>query len=254
MARDCLDASELDNAAKLLGTAINRLLALGAKADLSDKDGANQQAPANELNSERQCLLGGAYKRMALIQLQAGKKWPSIQHTLLQAHAAYASGEGQWDGPSFSPYAQINRLQLAVLLNLTEAGLNERVDACRRTAQQRYASSFGFWDGVMSADAEVARQLAFTDFQDQAAVAACLTQLLTDYQAALAQLNRQAREFDSLLDQLRILARLFNARAGGKGQADMLNQLAHNLAEENGNSQAPTTVTVSTRTRRPRKS
>ncbi len=205
------DASRRAEAQELVGTAIRRL--------------ENLLAIAGRSNAERQSLLGSALKRKAVLLLGQGASWITLQKSLAAARDAYQAGEGHPDGAGFNPYALINRLQLDALLGTRDAGREALVGRCQDAARKRFRQSYDFWDGVMAADAALVPMLVPGARIEE------LAGMEGVYRDAVKQISASARQFDSVVAQLCILARFIQARGGaGDGErAQALAELAQKL-------------------------
>jgi hypothetical protein len=175
--------------------------------------------PAARPNTERWSLLGSAYKRRAEILALDGRDWQAVAPELAKARDAYQAGEGDPAVPGFNPYATLNRLQLDALLGAPAAPRQGLIDQCQAAARRRFEASFDFWDGVMPADAEVARCLL------DHSLAGKVKALQAMYEGAVAKLSPSARQFDSVVRQLALLA-TFAERAGHPADAAALGELA----------------------------
>lgn len=182
------------------------------------------------INSERHGLLGSAFKRRAFILHLQAMPWSDIRPIVEEARKAYQGGEGPMDGPDFTPYALLNRLQLDVILGQAPEDLDDQLDLVQHTAQQQFAKHFRFWEGITAADAELTRTLhGSTALDDPADIQACALRLERCYRDAVAQLHPQPREFESVVDQLRILAGLLAAQGDTRHLDAMLRLLADRL-------------------------
>ncbi len=181
-------------------------------------------------NSERHGLQGSAYKRKAFIFHLQGKQWEDIRPCVEEARKAYLGGERPVDGPDFKPYSLLNRLQLDVILGQAPADLNDQLDLIQQTTQQQFAKHFEFWDGVASADAELTRVLHDSPALDTpSSVQNCAQRLERCYRDAVAQLQPQPRQFESVVDQLRILAELLTAQGDTRHLDEVLRLLTARL-------------------------
>jgi CHAT domain-containing protein/pimeloyl-ACP methyl ester carboxylesterase len=193
----------LDAALKLADSAIARLW------DLVNMTGATETAPA-QANTERQSLLGSAWKRKAALMLAGGQGWQAVQPILKAARDAYANGEGSSEAAGFNPYGMINRLQLDALLGDKAPALASLVALCQAAARRRFVQDYEFFDGVMSVDAELVPWL-YAD-----AAVAGLEGMAARYQDAVKDLSATAREFNSVVAQLCLLATFVHARGAAR--------------------------------------
>lgn len=209
------DENTRQAAVELLDAAITRLREL---IRIASPD-PSAPPPAEQANGERQALLGSALKRQAALRIAGGAPWAEARTLLAQAADAYRAGQGRADASGFNPYAMINRLQLDALLGQREAGLAALIENCQSAARRRFAQGYDFFDGVMAVDAELAALLAVdADLEP-------LQGLASRYQDAVVPLSTSARQFDSVLAQLSLMARFVEAR-GGAGDAARAQALA----------------------------
>jgi hypothetical protein len=194
-------------------------------------DSTAAQPFALQPNSERQALLGSALKRKAALMLLAdGKDWAAVTPILAAARDAYRAGEGCPDAAGFDPYATINRLQLDALLEVREPALDALVAQCQAAARRRFADGYQFFDGVMAADAELVQLLL------PGAEVAALGSMAQRYPDAVRELSSSARQFNSVVAQLCLLATFVQARgskddpARAQALADLVQQLDPNAA------------------------
>lgn len=215
------DASRREDALKLLESAIKRL------EDLIAIAGSGQPA-SGQPNTERQSLLGSARKRLAILMLADERDW---RPALKGARDAYLAGEGSPDAAGFNPYAMINRLQLDGVLGEQNVIMEVLVRRCQEAARKRFQESYDFWDGIMAADAALAPWLA------PGAAIEGLRGMEALYQDAVRQLSARARQFNSVVTQLCILARFIQVR-GGEGDVERVQALA-DLAHKLDPGEAP---------------
>jgi CHAT domain-containing protein/pimeloyl-ACP methyl ester carboxylesterase len=192
---------------------------------------------AHRPNTERWSLLGSAHKSMAVVLREAGEGWDKIRLELKNARKAYANGEGDPSAPDFNPYAMINRLHLDALLDMAPQDFATSVEQCQAAARRRFGKSFNFWDGVMTADAELAGWLACGKYSDDE-VASAAAILAGAYWSEVKILGPEPRQFESVVRQIDFLADLFAERlkskgalAGDSARVEVLRELIRRLKE-----------------------
>ncbi|WP_332673258.1 CHAT domain-containing protein, partial [Aromatoleum sp.] len=189
--------------------------------------------PGVPVAMERYGVLGSALKRRAAILAATGTPWPKVETVLRESRDTYACGEGSADSPTFDPYATLNRLQLDWLLLADDADdaddARERLAALATrsadAARRQFAGTGDFFDAVKPADAELTlRLLARLRDKD-------VDDLERIYRDAVGQVPRSARKFDSVVKQIRLLARFaaLRGRRGDAGLAVLLDRLAARL-------------------------
>lgn len=170
-------------------------------------------------NAERFALLGSAYKRLAIILLQAdAKTWDKVEAVLKQSIEAYKRGEARELGARLKAYPLINRLQLAAILQgfnqqTEDENYLELLDQASNTVRLQFAESNEFFDAVMSADIEIARFLL-----DQQPIKAedkptKATHFVQVYKEVTQEVPSTLRVFNSVVQQLKNLAQLLNTAA-----------------------------------------
>jgi CHAT domain-containing protein/pimeloyl-ACP methyl ester carboxylesterase len=187
-------------------------------------------ADSDQPNTERQSILGSAYKRKAVVLLAQGKSWKALQPVLQSARDAYAQGEGDPASPRFDPYGMVNRLQLDALLGSPAPNTGDLVALCKQAAQRRFDADFDFWSGTTRIDADVAewlshplltkpapghhrkRQRKSESTQAEPPQRKTVAELAEQYQSLLRTLKAQPRELNSVTAQLQLLADLFAAK------------------------------------------
>ncbi|UVJ41798.1 CHAT domain-containing protein [Pseudomonas sp. LS1212] len=220
-----------DSALVLINAAIARAAAL-IKLASPHPDSPDDVQSCDVVHSERQAILGSAYKRKAVILWMASKPWKVVEPILIKARDAYALGEGDPNMPGWNPYARINRLQLDALLGNVHADPSDVV-RCQTAARVRFQNGFDFFDAVMSADAAVAGWLLTGNLPQAKGVVADneVAGLCNLYWDALQGQRASVRQFDSVVKQLGLLASFLSLR-GGKGdlhKAQTLESLAEAL-------------------------
>ena len=203
---------DLVAAMAMIDDALARIVAL---TTLCGQHPASARGPGAALrpNTEREAIIGSAWKRKARIVLRSpSPALEAVRDALRQARDAYARAEGDATASDWNPYARINRLQLDALLGELASGGADAV-RCAEVARARFGRSYAFWDAVMAADATVAAWLAGGEWPEARQPAAALSQAYRDTQDSVAG---SPREWDSVLAQLGLLAD-FLRLAGQKG-------------------------------------
>jgi hypothetical protein len=202
----------LDEAQRLALSAVKRITAL---QDLT----YGASAP---LNVERQSIFGSAYKRAAAVALRAGQGWEAAEASLKKAREAYVRGEGDPSVPGWNPYACLNRLQLDAVLGANADDAHQLALArCELAARSRFATTYDFWDAVMAADTAVTewlfdrKQPRSERAQDDEA-----DRLLAVYRGALKELPATARQLDSVVTQLQLVAEFLEVRGEKVAKSD----------------------------------
>jgi hypothetical protein len=123
--------------------------------------------------------------------------------------AAEAYREGVGADPASSPYNTLNALSLAWLAGTLKENENAQLALqCGEQARQKFATSRDFWDAVMCGDAELTAWL-MGEKNPSITAAVHLHQV---YEQAVAKLPQSAREWDSVVDQWRLLVRFLKLR------------------------------------------
>ena len=220
--------------AAMIDRAIARLNALLSGTDAMTGIGAP--------NPERWGLLGGVWKRRALLLACAeNASWSSdIEQALANSRGAYSKAMGQPGAVEFLPYAAVNMVQLDALLQpiATPARSKRKpVTTVRKTAsrkakavaktdtaeidtalvhaaadqaQKRFAQTLDFFDATLPVDARLTLCLLDGSLvqQEQA--------LIEAYFEAIEQVPASTRSLDSVRSQLQLLACCLRL----KGEAD----------------------------------
>jgi hypothetical protein len=124
----------------------------------------------------------------------------------------------------------LNRLQLDGLLGDVHAArqteLTQLANRCKGIARERFTISYDFFDAVMVADAELAIRMI------ESTLAGSADTLAETYCDAVAGVPRSARQFDSVVKQLLLLAGCYRLRGSGddKKCAEALEGVAQRLA------------------------
>ena len=192
-------------------------------------------------NAERFSILGSALKRKAaLLAKRKAAKWDQIRKTLEHSREAYAAGEGDPRSAQFDPYPALNHLQLTGLLHeIGSAELDRLVETAKRcadVARQRFAASYDFFDAVMAADAELAIHMIKGSLKGSAA------DLVRAYREAVSSVPKSARQFDSVIKQLQLLAQFYSLR-GKPDDAQNATALREIARELDPNTAAPAEAT-----------
>jgi hypothetical protein len=137
---------------------------------------------------------------------------------------AYRSAEGAPGSAHFDPYLALNHLALAALTAPPSAAEDNPAVAlaqqCRITASAIYAASGTFWHAVMQCEALlVQRLLDGTLGRDTDEARAAFEAVLRDYDETLASTPVRPGELDSVVKQLELLSRFFDALSVAEGDA-----------------------------------
>ena len=191
--------------------AISRLsLLIELSGDVEGNQPSAVPGQTTRSNPERQSLLGSAYKIEAKLLADAGYAWSTVARALKKAREAYRVAEGFHDDSNLNPYALLNRLHLDALLQSEETleqviALAER---CKAVARRRFKDGADFWDAVTVVDADLVIGLVQGSLGD----AGTEQDLLQAYQEAGETVPKNAREFDSVVRQLRFHAAILRTR------------------------------------------
>jgi hypothetical protein len=230
----------------LIERAIERLEGLRActlRLTTGEGHAAREPTLAPRVNVERCSLLGSALKRKAAILARLDTAhWNQISDALQRSRDAYREGEGGAVTGQFDPYPALNRLQLDGLLQdfkpEEKEQLTQLAARCAELARQRFASSYDFFDAAMVADADLAQSMI------DGSLKASADRLAQAYLGAVSSVPTGARQFDSVVRQLELLAQFYSLRREGDDSlcAEALRKIAKKLAP---NSAAATTATSS---------
>ena len=225
----------------LIKRAITRLDALRTCAAVTLGQPGEKPEVMRRVNAERFSILGSALKRKAaLLAKKEAAKWNEIGETLEHSREAYAAGEGDPRSAQFDPYPALNHLQLTGLLHeIGSAELDRLVETAKRcadVARQRFAASFDFFDAVMAADAELAIHMIKGSLKGSAA------DLVRAYREAVSSVPKSARQFDSVIKQLQLLAQFYSLR-GKPDDAQNATALREIARELDPNTAAPAEAT-----------
>ncbi|MGE8417209.1 CHAT domain protein [compost metagenome] len=161
--------------------------------------------------ARRQVMRGRALKRKAHItllysatQVKSKVLDKRIQKHLDDARLAYAVGQGT-TAADWNPYAMLNRIQLEVMCQSGQQSISD-LDRCEAEAQARYKRSFGVFDAVMKADVLLTRWLIVVTGGTTGTRLYTERELNDSYDDALAGQRISARQFDSVVRQLQMIA------------------------------------------------
>ena len=226
------EEQDLATAVVLIDDALARVQALSTLSGLhpaSDALAADPlRADALRPNTERQAIIGSAWKRKALILLRSpAPKKEAVREALVCARDAYARGEVDPRAPGWNPYARINRLQLDAVLGVASAGEAD-ASACAASARVRFERHFEFWDAVMAADAELAGWLGGGALRKDGSAVEVLSE---PYRDTLETVAASPRERDSVFAQLGLLADFLRLQGGKEraAQAKVLEEVIETL-------------------------
>jgi CHAT domain-containing protein len=201
----------LQEAERLSETAIQRLsglLKITLEMHRLHTTNASEQC---QVNVERFALLGGAYKRKAIILLRQNRAWTN---ELLNSIRYYKEGEGVSFDLNFNPYTTINRLQLEGVLQSRHDNQIVLAEKAQAAARQSFDNSLSFFDGVMAADATVAMYLLDEAHVKELAAEQSVKDYLIDcYEDSVKGIRYSSREFNSVTKQLGYLALFLKSRA-----------------------------------------
>ena len=221
---------EHKNAPELVDRAIQRLQNL-AKL-VADSGGPaspeGSETGASRANIERLSLEGGAYKRKAAIyarRILDAKNKPikesinGFEAALGKAIAAYKQASGNSKEKRFDPYPALNWLSLRAVEGTYQEGAAECV-ACAERANERFKESPDVWHAVMAAEAYLVEALCRGALSgDDAASEKTFEETHQRYASALANIQVTPKDFDSVAQQLCVLALFFAAKGVTRAQA-----------------------------------
>jgi hypothetical protein len=222
-------------ALRTIDTAISRLRRLGEIVS-GKVDGEAAETQAADTSTERNALLGSAWKRKAglfarqllrgdLNATNAGRVGKQFNDALVQSVAAYRSAEGSAAGGRLNPYNALNRLALDLLTPWESPELKEAAIAvaqlCRQAAAQNFASSSSIWDAAMQADGLLVERLLDGSFgaANAALGKAAFDEVVQGYVDALSNLTIKPSELESIVAQIELLARFFTAKDAAHHEA-----------------------------------
>ena len=222
----------IESAESLIDGAIERLKTLDRLV------GSAERPP---FNPERSALLGSAYKRQAnlyALRLLAQEKVQrdpgassarkvavfklaegaaeGLRRSLQASIAAYRRDECRAGTREFSAYLALNRLALEALTPWgSEAEKQAAIDLaheCRRHAAESFGRSASPWDAMMQPEALLVERLIEGSLAEEGEAArAALEELAAAYTEALANVTVKPSQLDSMLSQMELLSRFFDA-------------------------------------------
>jgi hypothetical protein len=198
-----------------------RLLASAVAAQPGD--------PGSQPTAERCALIGSAWKRRAASLAREGKAFDA---ELASSRDWYARGMGTPGTRKFNAYCALNRVMLDALL-----GVTGDVDLARKAAaaaRERFLASRDYWDAIMPADARLAEALCSGVLEDLAKAENEIATVLDTYGAARAAVVENTKNWDSVVDQVELLA-VFAAARERAVLADSLKAIAARLRPNGGN-------------------
>ncbi len=198
-----------------------RLLASAVAAQPGD--------PGSQPTAERCALIGSAWKRRAASLAREGKAFDA---ELASSRDWYARGMGMPGTRKFNAYCALNRVMLDALLEATGD-----VDLARKAAaaaRERFLASRDYWDAIMPADARLAEALCSGMLEDLAKAETEIATVLDTYGAARAAVVENTKNWDSVVDQVELLA-VFAAARDRAVLADSLKAIAARLRPNGGN-------------------
>ncbi|MEO8134052.1 MAG: CHAT domain-containing protein [Betaproteobacteria bacterium] len=250
------DIEQLANVEARLGEKSKRIdlidLALHRLATLNDL-AAYSLDPTEKsslVNAERSALRGSALKRKAALyanallsgdldvagKADAGK---SMKRALEQSADAYREAEGVPGSSSFSPYNALNRLALDALGQLEAAARGEAIalaQQSRKATAEQYALTGDIWLAVMQPEALLMERLVDGALGKPGADGvAVLEEVALAYAQTLANLTIKPSQLDSVVTQMELLSRFFDALFMADGDptkrrlADQLLELRHRV-------------------------
>ncbi|MGQ0593949.1 MAG: CHAT domain-containing protein [Gammaproteobacteria bacterium] len=217
----------------LIERAIDRLEGLLSCTREPASEGATAETlggAKGRTNAERWSLLGSAWKRKAaVIAGTSSPDWVDVKKALERSRNAYQGGFGSAGGADLEPYPVLNWLQLNGLLGDfdpdTKDQLIQWAEYAAKRARQRFAGSYDFFDAVMPADAELAMRMI------ERTLASSADTLTKAYHDTVADVPSNARQFDSVVQQLQLLARFYTLRGSrdDSQSAATLLEVAHKI-------------------------
>lgn len=232
------DIEQLANVEARMGERSDRVelidLALRRLKTLNDlvADAADSKEKAIVANAERSALRGSAYKRKASLfanhllakdadartRADAGAQ---MKAALEMSSAAYREAEGAPGSSTFVPYNALNRLAIDALLPLSESLRAAAVDLaqqCRKAAAERYAAEGGIWDNVMQPESLLIERLIDGKLGAAGAAGdAVLEEVALAYSQALAEVTIKPSQLDSVVTQMTLLSKFYDALSVADG-------------------------------------
>jgi len=185
--------------------------------------------PGSQPTAERCALIGSAWKRRAASLAREGKAFDA---ELASSRDWYARGMGTPGTRKFNAYCALNRVMLDALL-----GVTGDVDLARKAAaaaRERFLASRDYWDAIMPADARLAEALCSGVLEDLAKAENEIGTVLDAYGGARAAVVENTKNWDSVVDQVELLA-VFAAARERAVLADSLKAIAARLRPNGGN-------------------
>ncbi len=177
-------------------------------------------------NTERFALLGGAWKRKAIILIRKNDNWKNITSALENSVKYYKYGEGSSLESDFNPYAAVNRLQISGILNIKNTNHLILAEKAQVTARKTFEKSLDFFDGIMVADVVTAIFLIdderFKELSDEKDDEEFIVQSYID---SVKGIKYSANEFDSVTKQLKYLSLFLTKRSKSLEDEDANNAI-----------------------------
>ena len=217
--------AESNGDAQLAERAIVRLHNLNNVAAREPLDGV-EKTLSIRTNMERASVIGSAYKRKAALfasRIMAGDTSAATVKTfndsVRSSIVAYEIASGKSSDKRFNPYPALNWLSLKALEGGYAEGVAECV-ACAQKANERFKQAPDLWNAVMAAEAYLVESLCRDALsQDDAASEATFARVCGHYTDALANIQCAPKDVDSIIQQLCLLALLFDAKGATRSQA-----------------------------------
>jgi hypothetical protein len=180
-------------------------------------------------NPERSALLGSAYKRLASVHAQRvlapkGADTPNVTakamlEALQRSVTAYGRDEGHPGTGHFDSYLALNRLALDALTPWTkktaEADKAQAIDLarqCRSDAEASHAKTGDMWSAVIQSEAQLVEALIDGSLgRPGEAGQATFDKLVASYAQMLANLTLKPSQLDSIVTQMELLSRFYDA-------------------------------------------
>lgn len=195
------------DALKLIDQSIERLQGLLDVTKEVHKLASDAESIMNSctINTERNALLGSAYKRKAVIFMRQPRKTPKqITELLKLSNENYRKAEGVSFGYDFDPYAMINHLQLSGVLGEPVNNHQQLIEKAQEASRRLFKKKLDIFSAVMVADAEVARFL-LEPLPTEVDLETLTESLICDYSEAANHVPRSNRQFLSVVQQLQYL-------------------------------------------------
>lgn len=199
------------------------------------------ETPDDDLlpTSERCAMLGSAFKRaagkLAEQALATGKpdkpQAAAFRAAMESSRDWYRCGEGTIGSSSFNAYCALNRLAIDALLGrMDDVGL---VTAAAEAARARFQHSREYWDAMMPADALMIEAVFSGALEDEAQAPATIAHVVDGYLQARAVVLEDARSWNSVTEQIVIVAKLADA-LGRPQLAESVKRIAEQLQANAG--------------------